>query len=90
MDRGPESLRAAGDGGEVGAASSSSPANTASGVGDGNSATLVEQYAVQVLDFTSQYGCNGSFSYTAENCLGLPSAFPHYGEISVDSSFDDI
>ena len=32
---------------------------------------LVEQYAVQVLDFASQYGSDSSYSYTAANCLGM-------------------
>ncbi len=41
---------------------------------------IVEQYAAQVLDFSSQYGSDRSFSYTAANCLGLPSKFPSYGD----------
>ena len=30
-----------------------------------NSNSLIEQYAFQVLDFSSQYGSDRSFSYTA-------------------------
>ena len=32
---------------------------------------LLEQYASQVLDFSTQYGSDRSFSYTAANCLGI-------------------
>ena len=31
-------------------------------------------------DFSSQYGSERSFSYTARNCLGTPSRFPSYGD----------
>jgi len=41
---------------------------------------VLEQYAAQVLDFSSQYGSERSFSYTARNCLGTPSRFPRYGD----------
>ena len=41
---------------------------------------LVEQYANQVLDFSTQYGSDTSFSYTAANCLGKPVKFPAYGD----------
>ena len=41
---------------------------------------LVEQYANQVLDFSSQYGSDMTFSYTAANCLGRPMKFPAYGD----------
>ena len=41
---------------------------------------LLEQYASQVLDFSNQYGSDRSFSYTAANCLGVPSKFPNYGD----------
>ena len=34
---------------------------------------LLEQYASQVLDFSTQYGSDRSFSYTAANCLGACS-----------------
>ena len=40
---------------------------------------LVEQYAHRVLDFSSQYGSNNSYSYTAKNALGVPKRFPSYG-----------
>ena len=41
---------------------------------------ILEQYASHVLDFSSQYGSERSFSYTARNCLGMPSKFPSYGD----------
>lgn len=41
---------------------------------------IVEQYANQVLDFSSQYGSDTTFSYTAANCLGRPVKFPAYGD----------
>lgn len=41
---------------------------------------VVEQYAEQVLDFSTQYGSDSSISYTANNILGLPSKFPSYGK----------
>jgi len=44
--------------------------------------TIVEQYATQVLDFSSQYGAENSFSYAAANCLGVPTKFPKYGDFS--------
>jgi len=47
---------------------------------EANSGMLLEQYASQVLDFSTQYGSDRSFSYTAANCLGVPSKFPSYGD----------
>ena len=41
---------------------------------------ILEQYASHVLDFSSQYGSERSFSYTVRNCLGVPSKFPNYGD----------
>ena len=41
---------------------------------------LLEQYASQVLDFSTQYGSDRSFSYTAANCLGAYVKFPSYGD----------
>ncbi|XP_023324560.1 F-box/LRR-repeat protein 4 [Eurytemora carolleeae] len=43
---------------------------------------LVEQYATEVLDFSSQYGSDNSISYTAHNITGMPSKFPSYGDFS--------
>jgi hypothetical protein len=41
---------------------------------------LVEQYASRLLDFSSQYGGEASYSYAAINCLGKPERFPNYGK----------
>ncbi len=46
---------------------------------DTEASLLVEQYASQLLDFSGQYGSEGSFSYAAINCLGKPTKFPSYG-----------
>jgi len=43
---------------------------------------LVEQYADALLDFSGQYGSDGSFSYTAINVLGKPATFPEYGDFA--------
>ena len=45
-----------------------------------NTVLLIEQYASQILDFSSQYGSDNSYSYNATNCLGVPSKFPSYGK----------
>lgn len=41
---------------------------------------FVEQFASEVLDFSSQYGSDTSISYTAYNLTGKPSKFPDYGD----------
>ena len=43
---------------------------------------LVEQYANEVLDFSTQYGSDNSISYTAHNLTGVPNKFPSYGDFS--------
>jgi len=43
---------------------------------------LVEQYAAEVLDFSTQYGSDKSISYTAHNLTGRPNKFPSYGDFS--------
>lgn len=40
----------------------------------------VNQYASEVLDFSSQYGSDYSISYTALNITGRPSKYPDYGD----------
>ena len=35
---------------------------------------------VQFQDFSSQYGSDQSYSYTASNLVGTPSMFPAYGD----------
>lgn len=41
---------------------------------------FVEQYVMNVLGFSSQYGSDVSISYTAYNITGKPSKFPEYGD----------
>ncbi|KAK9501330.1 hypothetical protein O3M35_012066 [Rhynocoris fuscipes] len=41
---------------------------------------VVEQFVLDVLDFSSQYGSDISISYTAYNISGKPSKFPDYGD----------
>lgn len=41
---------------------------------------FIEQFASEVLDFSSQYGSDTSISYTAYNLTGKPSKFPDYGD----------
>ena len=55
---------------------------------EGGQILLIEQYAERVLDFSSQYGSDDSYSYTAFNCLGTPSKFPAYGkELFIQKEF---
>lgn len=64
-----------------------------SGVGvedsGGNRGKLVtiNQYAQDVVDFSSQYGSDTSISYTAFNVTGKPSKFPDYGDFPETFAF---
>ena len=52
---------------------------------------LLEQYASQVLDFSTQYGSDRSFSYTAANCLGACSCLTtnkFFTQFWFDNSFN--
>lgn len=40
----------------------------------------IEQYAKEVKDFSSQYGSEGSISYTALNVVGEPTIYPKFGD----------
>lgn len=40
----------------------------------------INQYAQDVIDFSSQYGSDYSISYTALNITGRPSKYPDYGD----------
>ncbi|XP_067138506.1 F-box/LRR-repeat protein 4 isoform X2 [Centruroides vittatus] len=42
--------------------------------------TTIEQYVEEVKDFSSQYGSEGSISYTALNVVGEPNIFPKFGD----------
>lgn len=41
---------------------------------------LIDQYAQDVVDFSSQYGSDYSISYTALNITGRPCKYPDYGD----------
>ncbi|CAN0300864.1 unnamed protein product [Lampetra fluviatilis] len=43
---------------------------------------VFSQYASQVVDFSSQYGSEGSLSYTMGNLAGPPSVFPAHGDVT--------
>ena len=40
----------------------------------------VNQFVLSVVDFSSQYGKEGSKSYTANNLFGEPCKYPLYGD----------
>ncbi|KAJ8669039.1 hypothetical protein QAD02_000298 [Eretmocerus hayati] len=44
------------------------------------SVQFVEQFVKRVVDFSSQYGCDTNYPYTAYNITGNPSKFPDYGD----------
>lgn len=41
---------------------------------------IIDQYANNVTDYSSQYGGDNRISYTAFNLTGRPSKFPDYGD----------
>ncbi|KAG0720322.1 F-box/LRR-repeat protein 4 [Chionoecetes opilio] len=43
---------------------------------------VVDQYVKEVMDFSSQYGSDGSISYVANNIIGKPTLYPDYGDFS--------
>lgn len=43
---------------------------------------VVDQFAKEVEDFSSQYGSDGSISYVANNVVGKPTLYPQYGDFS--------
>ncbi|XP_035674239.1 F-box/LRR-repeat protein 4-like [Branchiostoma floridae] len=45
-------------------------------------AGYVHQHAIEVVDFSSQYGYDGSMSYVASNLAGPPNVFPGYGDFT--------
>ncbi|KAI8485354.1 F-box and leucine-rich repeat protein 4 [Branchiostoma belcheri] len=45
-------------------------------------AGYVHQYAIEVVDFSSQYGYDGSMSYVASNLSGPPNVYPGYGDFT--------
>lgn len=47
----------------------------------------MDQYAKEVLDFSSHYGGEGSMSYTMWNAAGAPSVFPSSGDFTHTAVF---
>lgn len=47
----------------------------------------LDQYAKEVLDFSSHYGGEGSMSYTMWNAAGAPSVFPSSGDFTHTAVF---
>ncbi|XP_053507569.1 F-box/LRR-repeat protein 4 isoform X1 [Ictalurus furcatus] len=47
----------------------------------------LDQYAKEVLDFSSHYGSEGSMSYTMWNAAGAPSVFPSSGDFTHTAVF---
>ncbi|TSN21146.1 F-box/LRR-repeat protein 4 [Bagarius yarrelli] len=52
-----------------------------------NAEAELEQYAKEVLDFSSHYGGEGSMSYTMWNAAGAPSVFPSSGDFTHTAVF---
>lgn len=51
---------------------------------------VIEQYAQNVPQFSSQYGSDASVSYTAYNVTGKPSKYPEYGDFPETFAFVSI
>lgn len=47
----------------------------------------VEQYAKEVLDFSSHYGSENSMSYTMWNLAGVPNVYPSSGDFTQTAVF---
>ena len=47
------------------------------------SVKILEQYAKEVVDFSSQYGSDTSISYTAGNLAGQSNIYPKYGDFNL-------
>ncbi|XP_062846292.1 F-box/LRR-repeat protein 4 isoform X2 [Trichomycterus rosablanca] len=53
----------------------------------GETEAELDQYAKEVLDFSSHYGGEGSMSYTMWNAAGAPSVFPSTGDFTHTAVF---
>uniref|UniRef100_A0A8D8FQ96 F-box/LRR-repeat protein 4 n=1 Tax=Culex pipiens TaxID=7175 RepID=A0A8D8FQ96_CULPI len=54
---------------------------------DGGKLVTINQYAQDVVDFSTQYGSDTSISYTAYNVTGKPSKYPDYGDFPETFAF---
>lgn len=48
----------------------------------GNKCDIVNFNALEVTDFSSQYGSETSISYTASNLAGRGNIYPNYGDFT--------
>lgn len=53
----------------------------------GGKLVSINQYAQDVVDFSTQYGSDTSISYTAYNVTGKPSKYPDYGDFPETFAF---
>ncbi|KAJ7985096.1 hypothetical protein DPEC_G00348530 [Dallia pectoralis] len=47
----------------------------------------IDQYAIEVLDFSSHYGSENSMSYTMRNLAGGPNVYPSFGDFTQTAVF---
>ncbi|KAL2084831.1 hypothetical protein ACEWY4_020349 [Coilia grayii] len=57
------------------------------GIGGSGSGGELEQYAKEVLDFSSHYGSENSMSYTMWNLAGAPNVYPSSGDFTQTAVF---
>lgn len=48
---------------------------------------MINQYAAEVIDCSSQFGLDTSISYTSHNILGKPSKYPNHGDFPETFAF---
>lgn len=56
-------------------------------INTGSSGGELEQYAKEVLDFSSHYGSENSMSYTMWNLAGAPNVYPSSGDFTQTAVF---
>lgn len=52
-----------------------------------NIGIVIDQYAAEVIDCSSQFGLDTSISYTSHNILGKPSKYPNHGDFPETFAF---
>ena len=56
--------------------------STTQTISDFKNANIIQQYAKEVVNFSSQYGSENSISYAATNLAGKETVFPKYGDFT--------
>ncbi|KAG5666354.1 hypothetical protein PVAND_014388 [Polypedilum vanderplanki] len=56
--------------------------NTKCSTSEDDDASIISQYAQDLLDYSSCYGSHGSLSYSAVNICGRPCKYPSYGDFA--------